>query len=95
MKKNTQALVIAYIRRAKLRRCSRPVYLVYEHYVADRRRDRDNIASIAHKVIQDALVVSWILKDDGWDYVLNSFDTWHIDRKNPRIVVTIEEAEDA
>lgn len=93
MKHTWQSYIIAYIVKAKVKKVKVPVNLVYRHYVKDRRRDRDNIASIVHKFTQDALVMAGILKDDGWDYVLNSYDTWHIDREHPRIEVLIEEAE--
>lgn len=91
LKQSYQSAVIGHIRAAKVKKCKGPVKIHYEHYVPNKRRDRDNIAAIVHKITQDALVVAGIIKDDGWDYVLNSFDEWHIDRKEPRIVVTIEE----
>lgn len=93
MKHSWQNYIIAYIVKAKVKKVKVPVNLVYRHYVKDRRRDRDNIAAIVHKFTQDALVMAGILKDDGWDYVLNSCDAWAIDRKHPRIEVLIEEAE--
>lgn len=93
MKHTWQNYIIAHIVKAKVKKVKVPVNLVYRHYVKDRRRDRDNIASLVHKFTQDALVMAGILKDDGWDYVLNSYDTWAIDRKHPRIEVLIEEAE--
>lgn len=93
MKHSWQNYIIAYIVKAKVKKVKVPVNLVYRHYVKDRRRDRDNIAALVHKFTQDALVMAGILKDDGWDFVLNSYDTWHIDRKHPRIEVLIEEAE--
>ncbi len=94
MKKTWQNAIVAYIRKDHVKKVDRPVILIYEHFVPDKRRDRDNIASIAHKFVQDALVVAGVIKDDAWDYVLNSYDIWHIDRKHPRIEVTIEERED-
>lgn len=94
MKKGWQQRILNIIRKAKIQSTKKPVILTYEHFVPDKRRDRDNIASIAHKFIQDALVSGGIIKDDGWDYVRNSFDIWHIDRTDPRIVVTIEEVEE-
>ena len=83
--------IIHYIYRAKVKPVKNPVIIHYRHYVPNRRKDRDNIASIAHKFTQDALVHAGVLKDDGWNEVLNSFDEWYLDRKNPRIEVEIEE----
>ena len=91
MKSKWQGYVEGCILRARIRRVIGPIYIHYEHHVPDRRRDRDNIAAIVHKFTQDALVAAGVLQDDGWEYVLNSFDTWFIDSENPRIVVTIEE----
>lgn len=91
MKNKYEKIIAGCIRRARIRRVDGPVVIHYEHYVKDRRRDRDNIAAIAHKFTQDALVAAGVLKDDGWKWVLNSFDTWSIDSKHPRIEVTIEE----
>lgn len=91
MKKTYQRRIIACIWKAHIKPVKNPVVLTYTHYVPDKRRDRDNIASIAHKFVQDALVTADIIKDDGWDDVLNSVDYWHIDKTDPRIVVTIDE----
>lgn len=91
MKHTWQRAILIYIKKAKLRRTEKPVTLHYMHYVKDRRRDRDNIAAIAHKFTQDALVEAGILKSDGWDYVVGFTDGWAIDRKRPRIEVTIDE----
>lgn len=91
MKHTWQRAILVYIKKAKLRKMETPVVIHYMHYVKDRRRDRDNIAAIAHKITQDALVEAGILKSDGWDYVIGFTDDWAIDRKHPRIVVTISE----
>ncbi|MBP5474908.1 MAG: RusA family crossover junction endodeoxyribonuclease [Methanomicrobium sp.] len=93
MKKTWQGYIAGYIRKHHIKKVTKPVLIYYTHYVHDKRRDRDNISSIAHKFTQDALVLSGILKDDGWDCIVNSYDSWHIDRKHPRIEVTIEEVE--
>ena len=91
MKHSYENVIIGFIRKAKIRRVDEPVILHYKHFVQNRRKDRDNIASIAHKFTQDALVHAGVLRDDGWGEVLNSFDEWGIDKDNPRIEVEIEE----
>ena len=91
MKHSYQTLISAYIRRSRLKPIKYPVKIVYRFYEPNKRRDKDNIAGIAHKFIQDALVNDGILKDDGWDYVIGFSDEFYIDRNNPRIEVTLLE----
>ena len=71
-------------------RISNPVYMTYRWYEPDRRRDLDNISSFGRKVIQDALVDTHVLKNDGWKEIKGFRDEFYIDKKNPRIEVEIE-----
>ena len=73
---------------------SRPIRLHYMFYEPNRRRDKDNIASGAHKVIQDALVKMGVIRGDGWSCIDAFTDDFGVDKQNPRIEVTIEEADD-
>lgn len=57
-----------------------------------RRRDKDNIA-FAKKFIQDALVETGVLRNDGWSEIEGFSDDFALDPKNPRVEVTIEEYE--
>ena len=66
-----------------------PVKIIYRFYEENKKRDKDNVSGIAHKFVQDALVESGILKDDGWDYVIGFSDEFYIDRDNPRIEVIL------
>lgn len=91
MKHDCQRAVEGYIRRFKLKPIKYPVTILYRFYEPNRRRDKDNIAGVAHKFIQDALVNAGILKDDGWDYVIGFSDEFYLDRKNPRIEVYLHE----
>lgn len=92
IKEKNQNIVIAeimsQIRRVRLKR---PVRMVYRWYEINRRRDLDNISSFGRKVIQDALVKSGVLPDDGWKYVKGFTDEFFVDAENPRIEVTIIE----
>lgn len=94
MKQDSQDVVLWSIR-AKMRRVhfEKPVFMLFTFYEKDRRRDRDNVASYARKVIQDALVKAGTLEDDGWDYVTGYLDQFKVDSKNPRIVVEFIEQE--
>ena len=95
MKKDNEEVVIWSIRQ-QLRglHINVPVILKYDFYEPNRRRDLDNISSFAHKVIQDALVKTNVLKNDGWNEIISYIDQFYLDEENPRIEVTIIEAGD-
>lgn len=90
MKRDCQNAVIHEIRH-QLRgvKLIDPVILAYKFYEPNRRRDHDNVAGFAHKVIQDAMVESGLLVNDGWEYVAGFCDWFVLDKKNPRIEVEI------
>lgn len=69
----------------------KPVVIHYRFYESTKRRDKDNIAGYAMKLIQDALVKGGYLDGDGWRHIENFDFQWNVDHKNPRIEVTIEE----
>lgn len=71
-------------------RITRPVRMIYRWYEKDRRRDLDNISSFGRKVIQDALVDTRVLKNDGWKEIVGFSDEFFVDAHNPRIEVEIE-----
>lgn len=91
-KRKYQELVMWYILRDLPKKTiERPVYLKFTWYEKDKRRDLDNISSFGRKVIQDALVKSGKLYDDGWGYVVGYADKFKVDKQNPRIEVQIIE----
>jgi len=71
-------------------RIDSPVKLHFAWYEKDKKRDLDNVSSFGRKVIQDALVVCGVLKDDGWNCITGFTDLFYIDKNNPRIEVVIE-----
>ncbi|RDU22858.1 RusA family crossover junction endodeoxyribonuclease [Anaerosacchariphilus polymeriproducens] len=92
MKKDAQKLACIYIKKdLKDLEILKPVFLRYKFYEPNKRRDLDNIASFAHKIIQDSLVSTGVLKNDGWKEIIGFEDTFFIDKDNPRIEITIEE----
>ena len=93
--KKRDGLKIACIARSALRKykAKKPVILHFTWIEQNRRRDKDNITGYGHKVIIDALVQAGILHDDGWDYVAGYTDSFDVDKKNPRIIVEIEEVD--
>lgn len=70
-----------------------PVWIDYCFFEPNRRRDKDNIAGWAHKVIQDALIQHHVIENDGWAHIAGWTDYFFVDRKNPRIEVTVKEWE--
>lgn len=89
LKKSAQHMAEKHIRVARLKPIERPTYIQYTFYEPNKRRDKDNIAGFAHKVIQDALVACRVLKDDGWNYITGFSDDFKVDKKEPRIEVTL------
>lgn len=67
------------------------VYMKYSWYEPNKRRDLDNISSFGRKVIQDALVETRVLENDGWKNIIGFSDEFFTDTENPRIEVVIEE----
>ena len=95
MKKDNEEVVIWSIRQQlKGLHIDVPVILKYDFYEPNRRRDLDNISSFAIKVIQDALVKTEVIKNDGWSEIIGFNTQFYIDKDNPRIEVTIVEAGD-
>lgn len=92
MKASNGSIVIAAVWQCmKGVRIEKPVFMEYTWVEKDRRRDLDNISSFGRKVIQDALVDTGVLKDDGWKYVVGFSDRFQVDKDNPRIEVKIRE----
>ncbi len=94
MKRRNEARVLQeiYSQLGRLR-IRRPVRMEYAWYEPNRRRDLDNVSSFGRKVIQDALVVSKVLKNDGWNDIRGFSDVFFVDGENPRIEVLIVEEE--
>lgn len=89
MKRDNQDNVLWAIRRTKVEPIRSRCRLMYTFYEPNMRRDMDNIAGFAHKVIQDALVEAGILENDGWKEIAGYTDIFAVDKKNPRIEVTL------
>lgn len=72
---------------------TRPVILEYDFFEPNKKRDLDNIASFAMKVIQDVLVSAGVLANDGWNEIWGFTTQFYCDPDNPRIEVAIVEVE--
>ena len=96
MKRDSEDDVITaiLIRGLKSHRLKTPVKIEYKFVEKDRRRDKDNISGFAHKVVQDALVKTGLLNNDGWDEIDSYADMFAVDKGNPRIEIKIYERGD-
>lgn len=92
LKREAQADVLWFIKSQIHGKLKEPVYMAYLWVEKDRRRDMDNVSAFGRKVIQDALVQSGKLKNDGWDNITGFCDNFAIDKERPRIEVTIYES---
>ncbi len=94
-KAENEQICIWYIKQQlKGIRIINPVIMRYRWYEKNMRRDLDGISSFGRKVIQDSLVKTSVLLNDGWKDIKGFSDDFYIDIKNPRIEVQIIEVED-
>ena len=59
-------------------------------YEPDKRRDPSNVRAGTEKVILDALQNAGIIRNDNWKWLSDTPAEVLLDRKNPRIEVTIQ-----
>lgn len=91
MKLENEEFIRYCIGQTRIPHIKRPVFLTYDFFEQSKRRDKDNISGLAHKFVQDALVASRVIDGDGWDHIDGYRDHFHIDKKNPRIEVAVQE----
>src|SRR3989304_166589 len=65
------------------------VRLFYKLWERDKRRDPSNVAAVAVKFIEDALVKAWVLPNDGWGVIEGYSVIWSLE-KGSGVEVTIE-----
>jgi hypothetical protein len=82
--------IVLFVRAAGLVPVRRAI-LKYELREPNRRRDPSNVTSATVKFIEDALVKEGILPNDGWEHIVGFSVVWTVDKRNPGVVVTIEE----
>lgn len=92
LKKEAQYVVEVSARKSLKRwKATGPVFMHYVWFEPNKKRDKDNISGGGRKIIQDALVSAGYLKNDGWSDIIGFSDEFQVDKKAPRIEVTIEE----
>ena len=66
-----------------------PAVVEFEFYCVNRCENPHVVASDGHRWVVNALVVAGVLPGCGWKHVGGFIDTFHIDEKDPRVVVRI------
>ena len=85
---------IIYIRKSvRGLKIEKPVKLHYKFYEPNMKRDMDNVASFAMKIIQDSLVKAKVLKNDGWRWIKGFECEFAVDAESSRIEITITEVD--
>lgn len=89
MKRRDQAAIMKYLPHdVKIRK--RRVFIEYNFFEPNTKRDKDNISGYFHKVFQDALVQAGIIENDGWKCIRGFTDYFEVDRGSPRIEVILQ-----
>lgn len=88
MKRRDQNLIVQYL--PKGLKFEKRIFIEYNFYEPNSKRDKDNISGYFHKVFQDALVQAGCIENDGWKHIRGMTDYFEVDRGNPRIEVFIE-----
>lgn len=86
-----QEAELSIIRQLRGRKPKTPIRIRYVFYEPNKKRDCDNIAAFPHKVIQDALVETNTIPNDGWRHIVGFTDDFEVDENDPRIEITLEE----
>lgn len=90
---NDRVCCVAIRRYLKGVKLKTPIRCTYYIYAQDKRHDRGNLYSATEKSFLDALQQCRVIKNDGFDDVLDSVFHTELCRENPRIEVIIEEVE--
>lgn len=88
LKRKAQKMVTDAIMDEGIRPMETPITVDCIWCEPNTRRDKDNIRS-GVKYILDGLVKAGIIPDDGWKHVKDITDFYEVDKKNPRVLVTL------
>lgn len=72
-----------------LERIEKPCTVAFYWYMANKRKDLDNI-SFGAKAILDGCVTAGVLQDDGYEWVRGIQHYYRIDKENPRVEVVFK-----
>ena len=92
LQQDTVNLIYYYLKAQKIKPVEKyPVRIEFDWYMANKRRDCDNISS-SKKFLIDALVKAGVLRNDGWEETSGGFeDNFYIDKISPRIEIIIHQ----
>lgn len=92
LKKQTQETMLSSLLVAqKGLKIDKPIYLHYEFYEPNKKRDLDNVSAFFIKCFQDALVKAGIIENDTQKHIQGFSVDFFTDRERPRIEIEIEE----
>lgn len=92
-KENDKVCLVAIRKCLGNLRIENPIKCIYYIFSKDKRHDRGNLYAAIEKSFLDALQTARVIRNDGFDDVLDSEFHTYVDRENPRIVVEIIEVE--
>ena len=74
-------------------RIEKPIAIQYKIYAPNKKHDRQNLGSCLDKCFCDALQTMKIIKNDGWNDIVDLKFDYDVDTKNPRaeIIITVLE----
>jgi Holliday junction resolvase RusA-like endonuclease len=75
-------------------RFTRKVNVIITWYCENRLRDQDNIMG-GQKFIFDGLVAAGVLADDRWKQIGSIAHHFEVDKKKPRVEITLTEVKEA
>lgn len=87
---NDKVCLIAIRKSMSNVKIDKPIRCFFYIYAQDKMHDRGNLSSACEKSFLDALQKANVIKNDGFDDVLDSVFFTELDRANPRIEVEIE-----
>lgn len=90
---NDRVCCVAIRRDLKGVSIKKPIRCTYYIYAPDKRHDRGNLYCATEKSFLDALQQCKVIKNDGFDDVLDSVFHTEVSKDNPRVEVIIEEME--
>ena len=90
---NDRVCCVAIRRDLKGVKLKTPIKCTYYIYAQDKRHDRGNLYCATEKSFLDALQQCKVIKNDGFDDVLDSVFHTTVDKAFPRVEVIIEEME--
>lgn len=94
IKRHTEHFIVCEIRKQlKNKKVKTPVFIKYTWIEKNKKRDKDNIA-FAKKFIQDAMVKSGIIENDGWGEIAGFEDNFKVDKENAGVIIEIIEVEE-